>query len=75
MGFTVVVGGVDEPARFTNVFYGLALLLDPCGPLILTREDSGMRFAEPSCDPTLAICSRKNSVIVANIPFAVKLTR
>ena len=42
MGFTVVVGGVDEPARSTNVFYGLALLLDPYGPLILTREDSGM---------------------------------
>lgn len=35
--------------------------------LILTREDSGMRFAEPSCDPTIAICIRKNSVIVANI--------
>ncbi|KYN21626.1 hypothetical protein ALC57_06002 [Trachymyrmex cornetzi] len=26
------------------------------------QEDSGMRFAEPSCDPTLAICSHKNSL-------------
>lgn len=65
MGSTVGVGGVDEPARSTDVFYGL--LLDSRGPLILTREDSGMRFAEPSCDPTIAICIRKNSVIVAGI--------
>lgn len=55
LGSTVGVGGVDEPARSMDVFYGLALLLDSRGPLILTCEDSGMRFAEPSCDPTIAI--------------------
>lgn len=47
MGFTVGVGGVDEPARSIDVFYGLALLLDSRGSLILTCEDSGMRFTEP----------------------------
>lgn len=67
MGSTVGVGGVDEPARSTDVFYDLALLLDSRGPLILTREDSGMRFAGLSCDPTVAIRIRKNFVIVANI--------
>lgn len=67
MGSTVGVGGVDEPARSTDVFYGLALLLGSRGPLILTREDSGMRFAEPSCDPAMAICIRKNFVIIADI--------
>lgn len=40
MGSTVGVGGVDEPARSTDVFYGLALLLGSRGPLILTREET-----------------------------------
>lgn len=61
MDSTVENGGVDESARSTDVFYALALH-GPRGLLILTREDSGMRFAELSCDPTIAICSRKNSI-------------
>jgi len=70
MGSSVGVRGVDEPARSTDVFYGLALLLSPRGPLILTRKDSGMRFAKSSCNPT--ICSRKNSAIIADIRGKVK---
>lgn len=38
MGSNVRVGGVDEPARSTDVFYGLALSLDPRCLLILARE-------------------------------------
>lgn len=75
MGSTVGIGGVDEPARSTDVFYGLALFLDPSSPLILTREDSGMRFAEPSYDPTIAICGCKTSVIVADIRGEVNALR
>lgn len=75
MGSTVGVRGVDEPARSTDVFYGLALFLDPSSPLILTREDSGMRFVEPSYDPTIAICGCKTSVIVADIRGKVNALR
>lgn len=48
-GFRGGAGGVDEPARATDVFYGLALsraLVARCS--FSPVKDSGMRFAESS---------------------------
>lgn len=59
-GFRREAGGVDEPARATDVFYALS----PTSPVARCSfspvKDTGMRFAESS-RPTIAIRGRKNS--------------
>lgn len=63
MSSNVRVGGVDEPARSTDVFYGLAL--PSRGPLILTRERqrNAIRRVPARTD---RVRPQKNSVIVAD---------
>lgn len=67
MGSNVRVGGVDEPARSTDVFYGLSHSLSILAVCSFSPvKDSGMRIAESARGPTIAICGRKKSVIVAD---------
>ena len=60
-GFRREAGGVDEPARATDVFYALSptSLVARCS--FSPVKDTGMRFAESSPRPTIAIRGRKNS--------------
>lgn len=63
-GFRFGVGGVDEPARATDVFYGLALFWPSTSRALVARcsfspvKDSGMRFAESSSAPLLSLYMR-----------------
>lgn len=64
-GFRREAGGVDEPARATDVFYGLANFSpSPRGPLlILARERHWNAIRRVLAGPTIAIRDRKNSAL------------
>lgn len=58
-GFRGEAGGVDEPARATDVFYGLALLSVLSGPrgpvLVLARQRHRNAIRRGPLGPTIAI--------------------
>lgn len=72
-GFRREAGGVDEPARATDVFYALS----PTSPVARCSfspvKDTGMRFAESS-RPTIAIRGRKNSAAFLSLSPEISRT-